>query len=114
MQTIILLSISAVISGLIADRKGYHFILWALIGFFSGPFGIIGVLILPKRRSLPRIRKTASAIPEAVRHSQERIAAQERELRQLPQDVPETRRRSSMASAHGLHGLPFTAIGRAP
>ncbi len=37
-------------SGAIADRKGYNFVLFAIIGLFLGIIGLLIALVLPKKK----------------------------------------------------------------
>jgi hypothetical protein len=37
-------------SGAIADRKGYNFVLFAVIGLFLGIIGLLIALVLPKKK----------------------------------------------------------------
>jgi hypothetical protein len=41
---------SASAAGAIADRKGYNFVLFAVIGLFLGIIGLLIALVLPKKK----------------------------------------------------------------
>ena len=38
-------------TGMIADRKGYNFLLFAVIGLFLGIFGLLIAAVLPKKKA---------------------------------------------------------------
>lgn len=38
-------------TGMIADRKGYNFLLFAIVGLFLGIFGLLIAAVLPRRKS---------------------------------------------------------------
>lgn len=79
-----------ILLGMFADKKGYSFFLWTIICLISGPFGLIGVLILPSRKRLLRTRNSkATMVNERVFRDQQRIAEQELELEALaPNPTP--------------------------
>ena len=37
-------------SGMLADRKGYNFVLFAIIGLFLGIIGLLIAAVLPKKK----------------------------------------------------------------
>jgi hypothetical protein len=38
-------------TGMIADRKGYNFLLFAIVGLFLGIFGLLLAAVLPRRKT---------------------------------------------------------------
>lgn len=49
----VLAVVFAVLSGWLADRKGYSFSLFAFLGFFLGPIGVIVAAVMPSKKLAP-------------------------------------------------------------
>jgi hypothetical protein len=46
----VLAVVFAVLSGWLADRKGYSFPLFAFLGFFLGPIAVIVAAVMPSKK----------------------------------------------------------------
>ena len=42
-----------VLAGWLADRKGYNFLLFAILGLFLGVLAVLVAAIIPKKRTAP-------------------------------------------------------------
>jgi MFS family permease len=50
---IVLACVFAVLSGWLADRKGYSFPLFAFLGFFLGPITVLIAAVMPSKKLDP-------------------------------------------------------------
>jgi MFS family permease len=42
----------AVLAGWLADRKGYNFVLFAILGLFLGILGVLVAAVIPKKKTV--------------------------------------------------------------